>query len=274
MEVENQNCDLVITVCNINESLIVGNQFFADQNVIINYKSLLLEGDNFVTPLYGTSETEKNAKVINLMNRNIIGENTLVCQLDKDLRLPGTYIYTPNKEMWGNKSTSTLVNLIDDVFDIGVKNDNDFEFIVPKGSVIGTLQEVRLNSIQEELETWNMNPDQRLELLIQQVKLNGNGNLNDEEKSEVKELLRKFHDIFSLSKKEMSLCSIYTHEIQLKTDDVVQCPHRPIPIHQVDIVMNLIEELEEMGIVEKCISEYRSPLILVTNKRWQSTSCF
>ena len=28
--------------------------------------------------------------------------------------------------------------------------------------------------------------------------------------------------------------AIYKHEIKLKTDEVVQCPHRHIPIHQID----------------------------------------
>ena len=60
----------------------------------------------------------------------------------------------------------------------------------------------------------------------------------------------------------------------MKTDEVIQCPHRPTPIHQVETVHNMIPMIQElgnprtweMGVFEKCDRQYRSPLLLVDKK--------
>ena len=254
------------SICDINESIILGTDLLND--VIIDFPSLLLRGQGLSAPLYRTSNSNL---IVNLINNTISEEGAITCQLDNhNLQLPGTFIYTPNPSTWGPGVSPVIVNIKEETFEIVIQNFNN-QLYLPKGSVIGTLSEVRINSIQEELETWNMSPDQRIELIVEQVKLYENEILTDQEKAQVRELLLKYHDVFSLSKYEMSVCSIYTHEIHLKTDDIVQHPHRPIPIHQVETVQKLVKELVKCGVMERCESQYRSPLMLI-DKRSDTSS--
>ena len=271
--IDDMECNLNVTICDINESLILGSEFLNEVSAIINYKSLLLKGDNFSTPIYGTSNSSKTFNVTNIQDEEFSSKSTLLCKIKgNDCKLPATFVYTPNPEIWGRNITPSVVNITDRVFEIDVQGitdpsaSNSYEFQISKDTVIGTLQALSVNTIQEDLETWNLSPDERLELLVKQVKLNENLNLTDDEKCLVRDLLKEYHSIFSLSRKEMSFCTIYTHELKLKTQDVIQCPHRPIPIHQVDQVTSLIDELEQMGVIEKCNSQYRSPFMLVSKK--------
>ena len=41
-----------------------------------------------------------------------------------------------------------------------------------------------------------------------------------------------FHEVFSLSQKELGLTDLNVHKIKLKNDDVVINKNRPIPISQ------------------------------------------
>ena len=192
--IEESKYTLNFTICDINESIILGTDLLND--VIIDFPSLLLRGQGLSAPLYRTSNENQTSNVVNLINNTIAEEGAITCQLDnQNLQLPGTFVYTPNPSTWGPDVSPVVVNITEEPFEIKVHNSNNGLYI-PKGSVSGTLSEVRINSIQEELETWNMSPNQRFKLILEQVKLYENEVLTDQEKSQVRDLLLKYHDIF------------------------------------------------------------------------------
>ena len=208
--IDNTTHTINFTVCEINESIILGDEFLSSRQIVIDYNKLRLMGPNIDTPIYRTSNTDLKTNVINLDYKTIHYDGVIVCTIDRHIELPGTYTYEPNVQLWGPNAQPVVINLLNDHFELKVKGQKDFNLYLPKNTVIGTLREVSVNNIQHELNTMNMSKDDRLELIVQQVKLEDNKNLTHNEKLKVKELLGQYHDIFSLSKKEMSFCTIFT----------------------------------------------------------------
>lgn len=267
--VNGKSCPTTALVCDITEDLIIGNNFLEQHGIVIDYGNLTFTGKGFTTPLYQTSRTEQKGDVVSLVDKVIGSDAILACAIrGEDLSYPQTYIYQPNRAIWGEAAQPMVVNVLDEILELKIQNLNDrnMQLWLKKGEIIGTITEVNPGEMKRELETWNMTPEQRVEIIKKQTKIMDNENITEEEKGNVVNLLREFHDIFSLSKREISFTNVYKHKIQLTTPEAIQTAHRPLPIHQVEKVTEMITEMEEMGILEKCNSQYRSPVLLVNKK--------
>ena len=114
IEIKGNKCPTNVTICDINECLIIGNEFLQANNAVINYKFLRIEGDNFNTELYKTSRDDRKSDVVTLIDKTVSNDGLLTCKLaDSSLQTPGTYLYTPNNEIWGANIRPIVVNTLD-----------------------------------------------------------------------------------------------------------------------------------------------------------------
>lgn len=104
----------------------------------------------------------------------------------------------------------------------------------------------------------------RLKELFNCLKL---GKLNLEEQKSLENLCAKFSDIFFLPGDRLTTTNIYKHNIIVKPNTVplYTKPYR-LPHAHKDIIQNELDNMLKQGIIEKCSSEWSSPLLLVPKK--------
>ena len=87
-----------------------------------------------------------------------------------------------------------------------------------------------------------------------------NPDLCSEQQDEVRSLLREYKEIFSDVPKVTNLIE---HKIELTQREPVRCKAYPTPYKMKEIVDKEIDDLLEMGVIERSEAPYASPLVLV-----------
>ena len=89
--------------------------------------------------------------------------------------------------------------------------------------------------------------------------------LNDKQKEEFLAKLDDFHDVFSL-RDEIGTCPFI--EVHLKLKDEILFFVRPYPMQeeQKKVIQKEMDRLEHLGIIQKGLTGYSSPVVLVKRK--------
>lgn len=100
-----------------------------------------------------------------------------------------------------------------------------------------------------------------------------NQGLDEQYVSKLVELLNDYRDCFAFSIKELGCCN--TSEMDIKLQDVAPVVYRPYRMAHAEraIVRDMIQELEEAGIVRQSMSNYASPILLVRKKTGDHRLC-
>ena len=101
---------------------------------------------------------------------------------------------------------------------------------------------------------------------ILRMKLNlAECSLDDKQKDKVLTKLDDFHDVFSL-RDEIGTCSFI--EVHLKLKDETPFFARPCPMReeQKKVIQKEMDRLEHLGIIQKGLTGYSSPVVLVKRK--------
>lgn len=104
----------------------------------------------------------------------------------------------------------------------------------------------------------------RVKTLLSRLQLQ---TLNIEERVTIQNLCAKFSDIFYLPGDKLTTTDIYTHSISLKpnVNPVYIKPYR-LPHAQKNEIQKQLNQMLDEGIIEKCTSEWSSPILLVPKK--------
>ena len=86
--------------------------------------------------------------------------------------------------------------------------------------------------------------------------------LDDEQKKEFLTKLDDFHDVFSL-RDEIGTCPFI--EVHLKLKDETPRPY-PMREEQKKVIQKEMDRLEHLGIIQKGLTGYSSPIVLVKRK--------
>lgn len=94
-----------------------------------------------------------------------------------------------------------------------------------------------------------------------------NPNLNETEKCQIWELLTEYQDIFS---DVPTVTNLVTYDIKVKSDEPIR--HKPykVPVHLTDAVEKELDQMLQMGWIERTDSPYASPLVIVKKKNSSS----
>jgi len=87
-----------------------------------------------------------------------------------------------------------------------------------------------------------------------------NPDLSSEQQDEVRSLLTEYKEIFSDVPKVSNLIE---HKVELTQREPVRCKVYPTPYKMQEIVDKEIDDLLEMGVIERSEAPYASPLVLV-----------
>ena len=87
--------------------------------------------------------------------------------------------------------------------------------------------------------------------------------LSEQQQSQAQTLINDFHDVFTdVPSKTNVLC----HDITLTTDTPVFVKQYPLPYSQRDTIIKETQSMLSMGIIERSVSDYCSPVVLVKKK--------
>ena len=90
--------------------------------------------------------------------------------------------------------------------------------------------------------------------------------LNQSEYTAAREVLLKHKHIFSISNDKIGSTTRSTFDVDTSQITPVSVPLRRVPIHHRDIVQQLIERYEKLGLIEPIDSPFRASTVLVRKK--------
>lgn len=194
---------------------------------------------------------EKNEKPIEIENN----ETSLDPENDKK----------HNENMQGNQECYTI--RVEDIMENGLNgfSADDFE-----GDCDGKYYNIcenyeRISTIHtEKMEGEKTKESKRAKKIFGKLKLN---HCTEEEKQNIEKICDEFAQQFYLEGDTLGCTEVIKHEIKLLPDSKpVSVRQYRIPHIQRQILEKMIEEYEKQGIIEKCTSNYNSPLLLVAKK--------
>lgn len=97
-----------------------------------------------------------------------------------------------------------------------------------------------------------------------------NKNLESEKIGQVRELLRKFENIFF---DVPGRTNLMTWDFHLATTRPIYMRQYPIPLAVQDVVEEEISKILELGVIEKCTSSYNAPVVIVKKKDGSNRLC-
>ena len=165
------------------------------------------------------------------------------------------------------------IHFLDNDLSIQVLNVTDKRINIPKDKIIAAAREVDivdLENLQKDLgrqteASLNQISDSGDETWIRDLKLEDT-DLNDIEKQKLKNLIAKYHSIFSKHKYDIGQIKDYEAEIVV-TDTIPRSqPYRPIPYYKREELQNILDELLRAKIIQESHSQYCSPIVLVKKK--------
>ena len=108
---------------------------------------------------------------------------------------------------------------------------------------------------------------------LQDLANSNSEHLSENEKVEFSNLLRKYHSIFSTSKKDLGRASLVKHRINTGTALPVRKPPRRLPLGKRQIEKEEIEAMLDRGVIQPSTSPWASPVVLVTKKDGSTRFC-
>ena len=263
-------------VARIVEDLIIGSNFMLEHGASLDFQGLVLQMRGQEIPLIRARRTKKRATgIISLVDHKEVSERGILkCRVEGDqVSVPGTYWYTPTAAIDGRMGPF-MVNLCQKDIEVEVESlINGVNLVFQPGDIVGNIEEVSSDFCKEKVETWNWPKEERAKEIYDQLKIEENALLTGEQKAECRKLIGEYHDVFSLSDKEIGLSDLYVHKIKLKSEEVVINKNRPIPLHSFDAAKKLITDLIDMGVLEPSNSVHRNAIVFVKKKSGGMRGC-
>ena len=87
--------------------------------------------------------------------------------------------------------------------------------------------------------------------------------LTSEQRAEVEALIEQYPDVLTSVPRRTDLIQ---HDIKLLTSEPIRSKGYPVPFKARDVMDSQIKEMLELGVIEKSVSPYSSPVVLVPKK--------
>ena len=87
-----------------------------------------------------------------------------------------------------------------------------------------------------------------------------------EEEQQLRELVRRYRDIFAVKGEALGRTHVVRHDIATGTARPIWMPPRWTPIHPVEVVEEAIEEMRQAGVIWPSDSPWSAPIVIVKKK--------
>ncbi|GBL81093.1 Transposon Ty3-I Gag-Pol polyprotein, partial [Araneus ventricosus] len=97
--------------------------------------------------------------------------------------------------------------------------------------------------------------------------------LNEEQRTAVKEWLQEFQNLFSTSDSDVGLCNMTQHRINTGNHPPIKQYPRRLPLAKKEEEERLVKEMVDNGIIEESSGTWASPIVLVKKKDGSTRFC-
>ena len=279
----------LLVTSKMNEDCILGQSFFEDHSMVLNFPNRTV-GNHLVTAQLIESQPLNTTLVLKCLYNNLVSKpQPVICGMfdeeGNEVNSSGIYYLSHDPEFnilrndHCDEHTATPLLIENGLVDIAISCDTDdeesAELWLPEGTVLGTvLPDVRSANMVEtncadgvrSRYGWKDDDPRRIDMIVEALGIEKNGNLNGAEKEEAVKLIAEFADVFALDRSELGATDMVYHEIPLNSDQPVQCPYRRVPFHLRADCVKEVQELLDAGIVQHSTSNYNSPAIILKRK--------
>ena len=102
--------------------------------------------------------------------------------------------------------------------------------------------------------------------ILEKIDLTGIESWMEQQQYSVKKLLEEYQHLFALNLKELGRTSLVQHEIKLSNNIPFKERYRRIPPHQYEEVRKHLQEMLDIGAIQRSTSPWASPIVLVHKK--------
>ena len=172
--------------------------------------------------------------------------------------------------------TETMVSGQGPNFDVFIDNVLDVDLVIPRGTEVGALESVALDSCKkielepedcpEEKEPPMIPCDKEKEEMLRAVMQEQMKDMDPEVARMYLQLVLENHDVFSKDKSDLGRTSVMEHKIKLKDEDPAYNKQFRIPESHRSILIEHLQNWLKIGVVSPCKSHWNSPIFLVPKK--------
>ena len=98
----------------------------------------------------------------------------------------------------------------------------------------------------------------RLEKILESLNLHGIKSWTEQQHQSVRSLIKKYQHLFALNLSELGKTSLVQHDIKLDEMTIFKEQYRRIPPHQYEEVKKHLQEMLEIGAIQRSISPWAS----------------
>ena len=102
--------------------------------------------------------------------------------------------------------------------------------------------------------------------ILEKIDLTGIESWIEQQQYSVKKLLEEYQHLFALNLKELGKTSLVQHEIKLSNNIPFNERYWRIPPHQYEEVRKHLQEMLDIGAIQRSTSPWASPVVLVHKK--------
>ena len=122
--------------------------------------------------------------------------------------------------------------------------------------------------ITKEIQTEDLpeKDDERVSKILEKLDLEGIETWTEQQQCSAWKLLEEYQHLFALNLKELGKTSLVQYEIKLNDKTPFKERYRRIPPHQYEEVRKHLQEVIDIGAIQKSTSPWASPVVLVGKK--------
>ena len=267
-----------IEVADISENGFMGMDFLTAFNCVLDFNEMKLKMCQQSVSLVNSTGKRLVCSCYSVQATTIDPHSESIIPLYSHTTTEGGGLIEPNFRVVDSLNLIAARCYVDDYLVIRVANvtshpihisqDKPLAFLTD-GNIIEMDDSAQLNNtvtrqcdLSAETDTQHLLPEH-----IQPLYDNLPDYISDECKTQMRQLLLKYQDVFSRDAYDMGYCDLVPHEIHLKpgTQPIRLPPYR-VGHHANLEIEKHVQELLKKGIIERTVSPYSAPVLLIAKK--------
>ena len=161
---------------------------------------------------------------------------------------------------------------------VSVRNNNDAQVTIKKGTAFAQVDYA--NVIQKgppkdrPTPPTRMSAEERQTKVVEEMQSQGLKNVQSSAvRQKAEDLLREYHDVFSIEKGEIGRTDLVKHEIKLTDENPFKDRPSHIPPNKVGEVRDMLQEMLDVGTITPSNSPWSNAIVLVWKKGGDLRMC-
>ena len=252
------------------EDGILGLDWLSENNVQWNFGKKQISIDNRCFALSTGPNRNRCNRIIATGNVSIPPRTEMIipAYVIRDVTTTGvtetSWITIPGEPVKGLHVARSLIDPQAARCTVRACNATDRAILLKTGQNISQLQQA--NQISPTLTGDDPQRQEEVKKLIEDLVSRMDSSVPTDISDQVKALLSEFNDVLSVSEFDLGRTGIVKHQIDTGNNRPIRQALRPQPRVHLPVIDQLVDDMQQQGIIEPCQSEWASNIVLVKKK--------